>query len=271
MHFSILAATATFGAALAAPFHGEDPAPSSVSSAVSYTTTSAAAAATWTTTPTAAPTSIVSAIRHSAPAMPTTGLPMGFPSPPALPVQGGAASVRDAVVMVKTLKQEVHKELVVIKTLAAGPAQKLEANIEAKLEAKVVAITTRVDEAKIKIHTLLSGLKPEQLAESDREELLSVLTELKDMVEEIEACIVSLAQVLTAELMSVLLPKLAALKESLGLLVAPVLKAASAVCALVKSDANGVAAKIAFVSNALENGLAKSLSPVLALVGKTLL
>ncbi|KLU92617.1 hypothetical protein MAPG_11562 [Magnaporthiopsis poae ATCC 64411] len=195
-----------------------------------------------------------------------TGLPKDFPGQPA---QGGPPSVRDAVVMVKTLKQEVHQELVVIKTFSAGSAGKLEGDIEAKLEAKVVAITTRVDEAKTKIQTLLASVKPEQLGESDREELLSMLSELKDMVEEIEACIVALAQVLTAKLMSVLLPKLAALKESLGLLIAPAIQTAFAICALVKGDASGVPAKIAFVSNALQNGLAKSMSPVLALVGKT--
>ncbi|KAL8341177.1 hypothetical protein RB601_005762 [Gaeumannomyces tritici] len=273
MKFSVLAASATFGAALAVPFHdksGSMPGASipTPSLSVPAADASKAASAIWTVTPTGFPTGVptgapasfkapfeVSSVDHSAPAVPT-GLPTGSPIP-----HDSATCIREAVVLVKTFKEDVHKELLIVKTLVSGPAE--------KLEQKIVAITSRVEECKSKFETLLASVKPEELGAEDRETVLTLLSELKEVVEEVEACIVGLAKVLTAKVLSVLLPKIAALKECLGALVAPLLKIAFAICALVKNDV--IVAKIAFVASSLENCLAKFLSPVLALIGKFLL
>ncbi|KAL8375639.1 hypothetical protein RB595_006967 [Gaeumannomyces hyphopodioides] len=264
MKFSVLAATATFGAALAAPFHDGSVSMPSVSNPVSDATKTAPA--TWTVTPTAFPTGFptgtpssikppfdVSSVHTSAPAV-STSLPTGSPAP-------HSSCISDAVVLVKTLKEDVHKELLIVKTLTSGPSE--------KLEEKIVAITTRIEECKTKFETLLASIKPEELTKEDRETVLTLLSELKEVVEEVETCIVSLAKALTAKVLSVLLPKLASLKECLGALVAPLLKLAFAICALVKNDP--IVAKIAFIASSLENCLAKFLSPVLALIGKLLL
>ncbi|KAL8405178.1 hypothetical protein RB594_009904 [Gaeumannomyces avenae] len=277
MKFSVLAASATFGAALAVPFHdksGSMPSASVPTPSLSVPAADASktAPAIWTVTPTGFPTGVptgvptgapasfkapfeVSSVHHLHPAAPT-GPPTGSPAP-----HDSATCIREAVVLVKTFKEDVHKELLIVKTLVSGPAE--------KLEEKIVAITSRVEECHSKFETLLAGVKPEELGAEDRETILTLLSELKEVVEEVEACIVDLGKVLTAKVLSVLLPKIAALKECLGALIAPLLNIAFAICALVKNDA--IVAKIAFVASSLENCLAKFLSPVLAHIGKFLL